>query len=106
VIGTGLRWNEGRKGKMWWDVCGTLVSLERTKLTNVNRDHLDRLESGMNDVECCVVVRNSVESGIGKPHIALHCLPLFFIYEESFIHKLLKRCKLITRKTKKKETFI
>jgi hypothetical protein len=34
----------GLKGGKWWDVCGALVSIvnyERTKLTKVNRDHLN-----------------------------------------------------------------
>jgi hypothetical protein len=54
----------------------------------------------MNDVEdvwWCRTPKNSVVYGSGERRIrgqrriALHCLLLFFIFKESFIHKLLKR---------------
>jgi hypothetical protein len=43
------------------------------------------------DVWWCRTPKNSVVYGSGERRIALHCLLLFFIFEESFEHKHLKR---------------
>jgi hypothetical protein len=92
----------------------SIQSYERTKLTEVNRDHR-QTESVMNDVEdvwWCRTPKNSVvyesdERCIrGQRRIALHCLLSFFYFSRKFRTETIKKIKLKNFEIKEKENFI